>query len=62
MTDPIEEAFREGYEAGYNNGQNDQARFDLGGGSNRYTKEDKDSAWDDFVEEQHEKREQIHGK
>ncbi len=57
MTDKIEEAFREGYTQGYTNGQNDQARFEFGGGSNRNTRQDKDSAWDDYVEEQHEKKE-----
>lgn len=52
-TERLERAFREGYQTGYKNGEDDQARFEFGGGSRSTAgqKSDEDSAWEDFKEE-----------
>ncbi len=43
-----EKSFREGYLEGYTNGENDQARYEWGGGSahRNIAKSDQDSAWE----------------
>ena len=41
----IEKAWREGYASGYERGCDDSARFEFGGGSNKFTERDKDEEW-----------------
>lgn len=42
----LEQAWREGYTAGYGRGVSDTSRYEWGCGSNKLTKRDEDNEWE----------------